>query len=222
MKTDFSRANPELEHPYSCRCLAWSGIIAAAIVAVGLGFIFNLLNLGLGLTSYTTSSTGVVSLAIGGFIWLIISAIISMFIPGYISGRLASHYNYRDHARSLGLLHGFITWCLALILMGTFAAHLSLITLSGSRELGTNFQEMTNNTAMSYPSNQLSNQSSTTGADQNTQTKSNVTTQMGPDQKATAIGTATLATFIIFLIGAISCCLGGMFGITSRYHDGEV
>jgi hypothetical protein len=47
-------------------------------------------------------------LAVGAAIWFVISSIISLFVGGWIAGRLAGTRNKKE-----GALHGFVTWALA-------------------------------------------------------------------------------------------------------------
>jgi hypothetical protein len=57
-------------------------------VGVGLSFLLNLFSIAIGLSLVTTSKEGIASLAIGGFLGLVISAIAAMFVAGTTSGYL--------------------------------------------------------------------------------------------------------------------------------------
>src|SRR5687767_10657531 len=80
----------------ACKCgcgcrpkaISWTAILAGALVGMGLTFLLNTFSIGIGLSLVRTTEDGLTSLAIGGFIGLLIGAIVSMFAAGFTAGCL--------------------------------------------------------------------------------------------------------------------------------------
>lgn len=181
------------------KCISWTGIIVGAFVALGLSFLLYLLTAGLGLSTMTLSQQGLLALGIGGFIFIIILSFLIMFISGWITGLIARGYCYRP---SFGLLHGFTAWCLALLL-AIFSHSAFLGSLTPDVE-GYNVKG---------PTTQISRNvdTTTTAVPSTRDTRTGVTTE----EAANTAGMGILATFFIFLTGAIASSLGGYFGVKS-------
>lgn len=212
------------------RSISWSAVFAGALVATGLGFLLHLFTTGLGLSSVTTDSAGMTSLAIGGFIWLLVTGYFSMFIAGWVSGILAQA-SAQSHA---GLLHGFTTWCIALIISIILATHASALINAAATPLhGMNISAPT---ATAQPANthtastmevtadgvsMTDDQTNTPQATDNSQA-SNTSQGMTDAQKTSNdLGKGILATFFIFLVGAIGSCMGGYYGIQNKKMSGN-
>lgn len=186
--------------------ISWSAIVVGTLVAIGLGFLFDLLNLGIGAAAYKTTGEGMAGLMIGGLIWLIICAIITMFIAGWVTGRFASHECGNCKA-GVGVAHGFAMWSLALIITLIMAMHAgSLIPFyTHLPYVGVTQSSVTSdNTAAA--TNATSTTTTTTSSTDNTAPATNE--NASTDNAAKAFGMATLSVFLIFLIGAIAACVG--------------
>lgn len=187
-------------HICSMRCISWSAIIFAAVVAIALSFLFNLFTLAVGLTAFPVSPEGKQTLAIGGFVWLVLIAVITMFIPGWVAGFLG---RARCYKRRMGELYGFGTWGLALI------ATLFLVT-QGSQFLSQRAYMVDRNlTAIEL----------TNAVQQNVrqvESAARKTTPPATKEDVTSAGVATFATFFILFIGALSATFGGRMGM--RFH----
>lgn len=110
------------------RCsVSWSAIVAGALVAFSLGVIFNILNAGLGLVAFPETYRGLIGIGIGGYLWLLVCGIVSMFLAGFVSGILSRHLN-----TCFGALHGFLAWSLALLLSFLL---ISQLAAAGTRAL---------------------------------------------------------------------------------------
>ena len=111
---------------------AWSVVIAGALAAWAVAFIFLALGTGIGLSAtspYSGASTG--TLTIGGAIWLIIVQSLAFATGGYLAARL----RIRDHipgpeTKFRDAAHGFMAWVVGASLMaivlffaGAFAAN---------------------------------------------------------------------------------------------------
>ena len=116
--------------------VAWSAILAGAVVTVAASLALVLLGSGLGLTMLSPWSFGghsVATFAVSTAIWLVVVQWISSALGGYLTGRLRTRWAgvrpdevfFRDTA------HGFISWALATLFVAGFLA-LSLTSLAGS------------------------------------------------------------------------------------------
>lgn len=188
------------------RCVSWSAIISGALVGIGLTFLLNLFCVAIGLAVVTTNTEGVTSLAIGGFIGLLISIIVAMFSAGSVAGYLARPYCFKRH---LGILYGFLAWCLALVLG---------VLLAGSMtEFSTSYRNYVNNgpDAVRVVNNNVTPAVTST-------TRGNATTEVTVNAQKVVnnVGYAAFLVFVLFFIGALSSSLGGYCGMTCRCkHD---
>ncbi len=95
--------------PYGVwRRMSWGAIFAGLFVTIGVFLMLQLLGAGIGLSAVDLTGrevTSARSLGIGAAIWWLIMGLISLFIGGWVAGRLASLPNKLDRA-----LHGLTTW----------------------------------------------------------------------------------------------------------------
>ena len=91
------------------RGVSWGSILAGVTAAIAVQLLLNLLGIGVGAATINPQQGQPgQGLAVGAAIWFVISSIISLFVGGWIAGRLAGTPNKKD-----GALHGFVTWALA-------------------------------------------------------------------------------------------------------------
>lgn len=178
------------------RCISWSAIIVPALIAVGLSFLLNIFTDGLGLTAYTSTTTGQISLMIGGFVWLIIASYAIMFLVGWIAGDMAQPYS-----RCSGVLHGFAAWCLALIIT------IALLSQSATSALGS---------PAYYSINPITTTSKVISNSQNLDAQNTPATPT-----VNKLGIGVLGIFFIFLAGALGSCTGGYVGSKSNPNKRE-
>lgn len=90
--------------------LSWGAVFAGLVVAMALQILFSLLGAAIGLSAVSpdASAKGV---GIGAAIWLIVTALISLYVGGLVVGRMAGILTRGD-----GAIHGFIMWGLYTIL----------------------------------------------------------------------------------------------------------
>lgn len=108
--------------------LAWGAIFAGVVTFIALFFTLSLIGSAIGFGMFEpTSSKPLNGMGTGLLIWTLISLVLSYLGAGFVSGVAAS---------SVGVLHGFLTWCSTLLVMifilsymtiGTFSAVGSLI-----------------------------------------------------------------------------------------------
>ncbi len=93
--------------------ISWSAVFAGALVAIVTQLALSLLGLGIGMGTVDPleEQNPLSGLGTGAVIWWALSMLISLFIGGYVAGRLAGVPRFFDSA-----LHGVLTWCLFTLL----------------------------------------------------------------------------------------------------------
>ncbi|MFW2569365.1 MULTISPECIES: hypothetical protein [Legionella] len=190
--------------------ISWSAIVIGALVAVGLNFLLNLFGLAIGLSAFTMSDAGASTVVIGGMLGILIGIIAAMLAAGYAAGYLGRLYCPQ---RNLGILYGFSTWTLALILS-------ALITMPLTHHV-------TNYTKMASPSiSVITKKSMDTGKVVSAATVSPASHHQNIHQKAMNVTAPTETTawsvfcvFILFFISALSCCFGACWGMSCCRED---
>lgn len=181
------------------KCISWSAIIIGALVGIGLSFLLNLFSVAIGLSVYNTSSEGAMTLAVGGFIALIIGIIVSMFMAGYVAGFIAEPYRRCN----VGLLYGFATWCLALIITVLLMSHVGRYVNTFSNTVSNPTMVIVNNDNEAPLAQQTSPR----------------TVEVNAEKATRAIGLSAFITFVLFFIGAISSCTGAYVAMNRRNYD---
>lgn len=184
-------------HSRECKCFSWKPVAAGALTVIGLTFLLNLFAVAIDLTAFTTNSQGVETLAVGGMIATALGLVVAMFASGWLAGYLGSRYCSKRH---LGAFYGFLTWCLALVIMVFIASYLQhYVTfythfISGSTAA--------NSVQAVSPGMQMT---------------SVVQTGTGMAQKNIVI--STYIVFVLFFLSAFACSLGGHCGMTYVNKD---
>ena len=113
-KEVFENTNPAQQLPAALRRVSWGAIFAGATAVVAVELLLNLLGAGVGAATINPQEGQVPGqgLALGAVIWFALSCIISLFIGGWVVGRLAECPSKRD-----GALHGFVTWAVASLVL---------------------------------------------------------------------------------------------------------
>src|SRR5205809_8027832 len=109
--------------------ISWGAIFAGAIIALATQLVLTLIGTAVGLATLNPATgqnpTGT-TFGIGAAVWLVISSLVSLFLGGYVAGRLGGTFN--------GWLHGLATWAtvtMLTILLLTTAAGGLIGTASG-------------------------------------------------------------------------------------------
>lgn len=98
----------------SMRRISWGAIIAGTVAALAMHILLSLLGLAIGASTIDPvhgETPEAFSLGLGAGLWWTGSALIAIFIGGWVSGRLSG-----DPVREDGALHGFVTWGLSTVL----------------------------------------------------------------------------------------------------------
>lgn len=203
-------------YKYHRKCLSWSAIIAGAIVAFVINFLLNLFGVAIDLAAFTNTQAGVKTFAIGGFIGLIIVAIVSMFVGGMVSGYLGRHYCVR---RNLGVLYGFLAFGVAIFFAALLTVPMTHFLSHYNEGLYGPSQAPT--TVVANPSSSSSTMISSQGATTNgpALNDTNSSAAATTEKNANDLGKAAILTFVLFAIGALSACIGGHCGMMCKCDD---
>ena len=192
-------------HPF--KRISWTAIFVGAIVGVGLTFLFNLFGLSIGLTAYTLNEEGSIVLMIGGFVGIMIGIIASVVAAGYAAGYLG---RLCCPQRNLGIVYGFTTWSVALLLCSIVASQMSNYITSYSN-------------AISHSIFVVSNDKEPAATTLEIKSKADNSAEHQKSIKVTA-ASSTLAglafsVFALFFIGAIASCIGACWGMSCKRED---
>lgn len=185
--------------------ISWSAVLAGALVGIGLSFLFNLFSVSIGLSVVSTGKTGLIILGVGGFVGLLIGTIIAMFLSGLTAGYLGRNYSPK---RNLGVVYGFASWALALIITILLSAHIGQFISSYSDFISNPstivVTQNNNHPAVDVKSSPQAPKS---------------LIYVNPEKVANNLGLVAFVVFILFFIGAVSSCFGGHFGMKAKDND---
>ncbi|KTD69136.1 MULTISPECIES: hypothetical protein [Legionella] len=189
--------------------ISWTAVLAGALTALGLSFLLNLFGVAIGLSAFKTMSNGSMLAAIAGMLGIIIGVVISSLVAGYTAGYLGRLY---CPERNLGVMYGFITWVIALILgailIGLLSQSVATYTNSISRTV----------VAMPVTVNQISTPVGTTkisSAMKNGQNEAVVEVNVTPSN----LTSGAFIMFTLFFLGAIFTCVGASWGMRCQRDD---
>lgn len=196
------------------KCISWSAVIAGAIVGFSISFLLNLFGVAIGLSAFKNTSEGMTAFTMGGFIGLIIVAIVSMFVAGMVAGHLARRYSVK---RKGGILYGFLTFGVTLFLAMFFTSPLTGLVAHYNDVLGVPKSVV----VLANPSNASSTVISPKGITTHApaMNSNNSVTAANTEKNANDLGKATFLIFVLFAVGALSACMGGHCGMTCRCKD---
>jgi polyhydroxyalkanoate synthesis regulator phasin len=95
--------------------MSWGAVLAGAVVALSVQLLLSLLGLGIGLAAVDPAAGDTVSASGFGIatgVFYAIVTLLSLFAGGWVAGRLAGM-----PVRTDGLLHGLVTWSVAMLLL---------------------------------------------------------------------------------------------------------
>ena len=190
--------------------ICWSAIFAGAIVGLGLGFLLQLYGIAIGLSAFSSGSVGAATIAIGGLIGLLIGVIVAMGAAGYVAGYLGRFHYGHNHG---GVIYGFVTWGVALLLSALF--YLPLSHYAAEATEGMNSTEVVNHYG-----------NLAQGGDANAKnvviTSKNEKTVVNQSEVKISPRTLTGSSWIVFglfFIGALASCIGACYGMGCRKND---
>jgi ElaB/YqjD/DUF883 family membrane-anchored ribosome-binding protein len=104
----------DLRGPPAVRRISWGAILAGVVVVLVVQMLLMLLGLALGTATIDPAAADTPeasTLGIGGGVWWLAATAISVFVGGWVAGRLAGMPDNTD-----GMLHGFVTWAVATLI----------------------------------------------------------------------------------------------------------
>ncbi len=204
------RPGPEIRCTYPNR-VCWSAIFVGALVGVGLSFLLNLFAIAIGLSAVTVGKTGAMVLTLTGILGVVLGNVVAMIAAGYAAGFLGRGYCLRN----LGLLYGFTTWCVALLLSSIILSHMSHYTSNYS-------QAIVGKNVMTQPAEETV----AAGKVESGAVKHKANEVPSPSQNEDELIATTLdwaygaaVIFALFLIGAVSTCIGASWAMRQRTEE---
>lgn len=192
-------------HPFKRVC--WTAILAGALVGIGLTFLVNLFGMVIGLSIFTVDeASGAAAIAIGGVIGVLVGILVAMFLAGYTSGYLGRHLAPK---RNIGILYGFLTWILALLLTGFVMSNLSNHV--------TNYSSVVAGPRVSLNASTEKKDSSVTI--DKAKKSDNETKAVKVMASARDMTIVSFLVFVFFLLGAAAACWGGCAGMSCRHEE---
>lgn len=206
--------------------ISWGAVLAGLIIAVFIQLALTLLGLAIGMstvdaTGHNTPGTG---LAIGSGIWYGVTMLISLFIGGWVAGRLA-----KDKHTSESVIHGLLVSGLLFILMFYFltSAIGNLIGGAGSvvgKTISTAAPSIKEAVQDHYSGNNNLSKDSAKVADKVQENKDQVEAKARQvaDDAAAGASKGALYTFFGIVLGAAASAFGAKKGRDSKepadYH----
>lgn len=192
-------------HDPQCRkYFSWKAVLVGGVVAFGLLFLFNILTVGGGLAVYTKTEKGLETLVALAYLWTIFGSFLMLFIAGMVTAMIINH----DHCSTEpchGVLHGFVTWVVYILISLMFLSHVSEATIVTFPQ---NFLGVSKDTlAVSDAETPITTSTVHRAREKGTPVNEEV------QKEAHKIGIAKLSAFFIFLLEAIGACFGAWIGM---------
>jgi hypothetical protein len=111
----YGRPTLAVESTAAIKRMSWGAVLAGAAVALSVQLLLSLLGLGIGLATVDPAAgdtPDAASFGIATGIFYAIVTLLSLFAGGWVAGRLAGM-----PVRTDGLLHGLVTWSVAMLLL---------------------------------------------------------------------------------------------------------
>lgn len=141
----------------------WSAIVAGACAAMAIQVIFAVLGAAIGMSVISSSSSSVSdrALSLGAAVYWLVSGLVSLFIGGWVAGRLRLTAD-----AGIGAMQGFLAWGLITILSAAMMATIGGAAMGGSlamvgdslnANLRSNLPGMTGNGGFAAPRGSFNN-----------------------------------------------------------------
>jgi ElaB/YqjD/DUF883 family membrane-anchored ribosome-binding protein len=111
----YARPTVAVESTKAIRRISWGAVLAGAAVALSMQLLLSLLGIGIGLATVDPAvgdTPDAATFGIASAIFYAIVTLLSLFAGGWVAGRLAGM-----PVRTDGLLHGLVTWSVAMLLL---------------------------------------------------------------------------------------------------------
>ncbi|WED42996.1 hypothetical protein [Legionella cardiaca] len=199
--------NDPMHCQHTFKRISWTAIFVGALIGLGLGFLLNLFGIAIGLSLFTLNQDGSVVLAVGGLLGLLIGIISSMVVAGYAAGYLGRLYCPK---RNLGIVYGFTTWVVALLLAAVMAGQVGHYVEAYTENLTHTMAPAVTQQDTNTNSDEANNAAVIKTTDKN-ETETNV--------PAATLAWVAFTVFILFFVGAVSTCAGACWGMNCKRED---
>ncbi len=190
-------------------CMSWSAIFAGAFVGMGLGFLLHLYGIAIGLSAYSATAEGATMIAIGGVIGLLLGVIVSMGLAGFVAGYLGRYHHCACHG---GIVYGFLTWSMALLLSATFIVPLTYYVTAYTHDLAPGIE-------ITKPIMHAMSDDVATNHEAKAPHKNKLLAVKTTPTDNEALTWSAWIVFGMFFIGALSSCIGACCGMCCRRHQ---
>ncbi|RAL24796.1 hypothetical protein DL240_00875 [Lujinxingia litoralis] len=189
----------------------WGAIISGVFVTFVSLTLLNVLGLAIGAATFDAFN-GNQALGLGTAIWWTISALISLFFGGWVAGRLSG-----VHHRQESLLHGVVTWAVAMVSM------FFVVTTAVGSVIGGAFSVIARgliaSTAASGMLGQLEAQAAQLGLTGEQLDQLQTSAMVASQEASTALATASFWAFVVILLGGLACALGSSLASASLSEE---
>jgi hypothetical protein len=198
--------------PVVIKRISWGAIIAGVVVALVFQMVFSLLGLGIGIGAINPMEANPMEgLGAGAVIWWGASMLISLFLGGYVAGRLAGMPRNEE-----GIAHGVLTWSVFtlfsfFLLTTTIGGAFNVIGNTLSKSLSIAGQQNINPTEVKEKLSQELEQRGITkeGIQEQVQNPEN---RQKAEEMSTVASKAGIFGAIGLILGGIVAALGGLTG----------
>ena len=210
--------------------VSWGSIFAGAATALATQLVLSLIGLGIGLSTLdpqTGDSPSGAAIGIGAVVWWTVSSLASLYLGGFVAGRIAGSFN--------GYLHGLVTWATVSLLtvmllsgaagrafsgatgLAQFAAQSAPAAQQQAPNLVANLQSQVQN---------ATNQAQGTANDPNARAQAEQQAREVGDKAAKGGAMGSLGGALALILGALAAGMGGSNGrksfLTSNHGDGSL
>lgn len=197
--------------------VSWGAILAGTIVVLIVQLTLAMLGLGIGLYAMDPGEGPTAGLGIGALVWWVLSAIIALYLGGWVASRLSGIQTKTD-----GMLHGFVTWGLASLITVTLLTTTVGAFIGGGLSLIQGAGAAAGKTAEISPElkQELENQLRQYFPDRQSQVSPEQKQQLQErgretaEQAKTGAAKGALGSFIMLVLGGAAAAFGGAAGRT--------
>jgi hypothetical protein len=210
--------------------ISWGSIMAGAVTAFSLQLVLSLIGVGVGLTTLdpaTGDNPSGQAMGTGAIVWWSISALVSLFLGGYVAGRTAGTFN--------GYLHGMVTWAMVNLISAFLLATAVGGSLAGATGLAQFVAQQAPQWRQQAPhvAAQLeqrmqegANQAQAAANDPQTRATADQQARQTGQEAAKKGGASAIGAAIALLLGAVAAGFGGSAGrrsfLNSTVADGTI
>jgi hypothetical protein len=112
----------------------WGAIVAGVVSAIALQAFFAVLGTAIGLTiAHNANDVPEQGIGLGAGLWWLITGLISLYVGGWVAGRLTPSVD-----KTIGAMHGFLTWCTVTVISAILVAMAGGALLGGGLSAASN------------------------------------------------------------------------------------